>query len=617
MLRLAIALLLFVVLVRADIYMQNPRGSNNRACETADDRQNANRLFNSQNNARGGYACPRAFQDPTLPPKETPKMYYYAGSMLRIEWTSQHSCGHGNTNCEIVIQYMCNDTAPGIRDGYPYVNTAQGINNPTGQNTIPTNDANNPTYGSHEPLSNYIKCNTRRRNAGLYISDQNLQNGGNRLPVTAPATRTRQSNDGQRYGFECDEEREYYPYWHPSPWRDIVVFTANTSRCDFYKQESMNVVPRGECINTKTGVPLPENTERECLPQGGTWVMTKAHGISPPECRSTDEIATRDNHLGNSVMGQMAHYDWTIPYDVIDENCVLRIRYNISSTDFKWETDSTFNGLKAYPRQDPLDMYGHGWYLSHALNTDQVGRTFQDRSYVFAIRRRPPGVSDNLKIYNLNVRGKRGNIVQTYPALEYDFVPTHLQVSGGDLIHFQWVGSDYNPNRDDNNGEGGPRTQNGLRSDRSNIVQVDGQGKLVPRHAESVTLFVNDRGQPDIPLIYKMALLDQPVNITDPSKKCLTNEQLLAVTNNNQDQADEHVQNCAKLNSASVYFDGGLVTMRATGTFHYMSTRNNNFSNRQQKASITVVGGWFASAPTSAPSFVLIAALVTLVINLL
>jgi hypothetical protein len=38
----------------------------------------------------------------------TPKMYYYEGSMLQIEWTAQHGCGgHGDnprTHCDVIIQ---------------------------------------------------------------------------------------------------------------------------------------------------------------------------------------------------------------------------------------------------------------------------------------------------------------------------------------------------------------------------------------------------------------------------------------------------------------------------------------------------------------------------------
>ena len=45
----------FVASVLGDCYMHNPRGSNDRLNEANQDRTNANRLFDSQNNARGGY----------------------------------------------------------------------------------------------------------------------------------------------------------------------------------------------------------------------------------------------------------------------------------------------------------------------------------------------------------------------------------------------------------------------------------------------------------------------------------------------------------------------------------------------------------------------------------
>jgi hypothetical protein len=38
-----------------DIFMQNPRGSNNRLNEETQNRQNNNRAFDSQNNNKGGY----------------------------------------------------------------------------------------------------------------------------------------------------------------------------------------------------------------------------------------------------------------------------------------------------------------------------------------------------------------------------------------------------------------------------------------------------------------------------------------------------------------------------------------------------------------------------------
>lgn len=117
--------------VLGDIYMQNPRGNNDRLNENGD-RNNANRLFDSQNNARGGYCWgPELsyYEGPSLPLSSSslhpflPSPVAYPtlplslnvclGSILSIEWTNQHSCGNDNTKCQLIIQYMCSDDSEG------------------------------------------------------------------------------------------------------------------------------------------------------------------------------------------------------------------------------------------------------------------------------------------------------------------------------------------------------------------------------------------------------------------------------------------------------------------------------------------------------------------------
>jgi len=537
-------------------------------------------------------------------------MYFYAGSQLPVEWTQQHSCGTNNAYCDIILQYMCEDGNPNIRDGTP-----KDEHDPA-TDTVPF-DANNPAasegsrYGQHESYDYYKRCRTRRRNSGLFLADQ-------RVSRTNDATRTRQNPGGNRNGLECPEERDYFPYWHPTPWKDIAVFTSNVSRCEFYKTESQNVAPKGDCRKSEAEIneALPWNNEKECVENGGVWKMFASHGIAPPECFSSANLWTRDNHLGNTHEGYASNYNWTIPED-FHKSCVLRVRYNISTADYNpyvldssrnWELSpikqDQFNGGPIPEGVAPEDAYpdkGYGWETANAINTNQYGRTFQDRSYLFEIRKRPDDISKNAKIYNLNVRGKRGNIVQTYPAVEYDFVPQFLVVQGGDYLHIQWTGSDYNPNRQPNDAEGGPPylNTNQARADRSNLMQMDNSALNQARKIDDVTMFLDEKtGKPKVDVIKKLALIDQPIGEVDENNEplCLTYS-ALRKKGLSQNDAERDARNCGKLNGAKTpYFDGGLVRMVASGSFKYYSSRNNNFSNRSQKGEVVVLNGWFAAA---------------------
>ena len=72
---------------------------------------------------------------------------------------------------------------------------------------------------------------------GLYTGDVQLR--------STRAIHTRQNPNGDRYGYECPEERDYYPYWHPTSWRDIAVMASNKTFCEnYYQKESFNVKPK-------------------------------------------------------------------------------------------------------------------------------------------------------------------------------------------------------------------------------------------------------------------------------------------------------------------------------------------------------------------------------------
>eukprot|EP00116_Pleurobrachia_bachei_P016776 sb/3477038/ len=67
--------------------------------------------------------------------------------------------------------------------------------------------------GLHETVWWYDTCRYREANGGLFTADQNL--GKDKIGYTS-AARTRQNNNGNRHGYECPEERDYFPYWVPT-----------------------------------------------------------------------------------------------------------------------------------------------------------------------------------------------------------------------------------------------------------------------------------------------------------------------------------------------------------------------------------------------------------------
>jgi len=754
-------------------------------------------MFDSQNNAKGGYACPRGVGGPDRDSDgEKDKMYYYTGSQIPIEWTQQHGGGIGNGKLEsvVIIEYATTETLDptGKYDGPAHVGAPRdGIprdNNDAATDTIPNNEDNGPAtsvenrrFGMHETVQYYQEmCVETQRNKGLFNADQRVRRND--------ARGTRQNPNGNRRGLECPSERDYFPYWQPTPWVPIAILTSNPNRCGFYKEHFQKKnfgyceVKSGSANNKYPALNVNCTTRQgseACCPsgswkQGATYREKMGESIVPEGWfvynkdgqRNSDtererlmwnnfdcvaEETSRVNHLGNAqnivdndnlpnngndIVGQPGavdqspanRYIWTVP-DIPTDGIVIRVRYNMSTLDYEvyasggerngvevsplssscggvtkndfWDTnlpcyspavsevvtDAESNGKEKSPvLQDPYVELSPGEngeatkkFVSLAVNTNQYGRTFQDRSYRFGVkpisyndgddglakrlakfsqydperydltnnnrakkddadviagqlngvrfcRNALEATSERLSrgqgnaaqcslIANLNTRGKRGNIVQTYPAVEYDFTPNRLKVETNDFVHFQWTGSDYNPRRGCNDAEGGPPDPpedgdpgKNSRADRSNLLEVESMAQNYPRNytyngiktatmlsstggGAAKTMFAASNGACDDVCLEEVMWVGMLMGGLQSDKQdasqCKTEEELEAIKNKNQRENDN--QNCAKINNIFIpYFDAGPIKMRTRGRFKYYSSRNNNFSNRDQTGTLCV-----------------------------
>ena len=238
-----------------------------------------------------------------------------------------------NSILQACVQWdRCEDSNKEIRDGSPQnVNDAATDTSPDNGATIAADNQGARRFGYHEPHEWYTACKTRSRNRGLFIADRRLNK--------RDARSTRQNNNGNRRGLECPEERDYYPYWTPTPWRDIAVLVDDVERCDYYKNNSNNVKKYGECLGGTLGRnQVRPITETECVAMGFKWheayAANSTTALPKPDCKQSEW--SRDNHLGNGIGGWDTSYNWTIP-DAEQNNmkkCVLRLRYNISTSDY-------------------------------------------------------------------------------------------------------------------------------------------------------------------------------------------------------------------------------------------------------------------------------------------
>lgn len=686
------------ICVHGDTYMHNPRGSNNRLNEQSANRANANRCFDSQNNNRGGYNvgdsdADNGFNDAgdadnnifnkmyNVDEEEDQVQYqmmYMEGSNMRMTWTSQHGCGNAKNNCNMLIQWGC-DTDNYLEDDFNSLkNKGTGLRMQirNGGNTNTPNDPNNRadidnqfnnnngnqanngnTDCRHESEEYYYFAKKRTRNEGLFTADQNLK--GNTQIYT------RQNPNGNRRGLEVPEERDYFPWHRPSPFKDIAWIGNDVDYCEQnIKPESMNVKEKYTCVDNNGGQPdldnLPQddqieaNNAAECTAAGGIW-----HGIKYdlPDLDCQQAAWSQVNNLGNvdgtTLGGQTQSYMWTIPtlQQMEDAGChiyttgetvnnntpfeigtndnigsgrkfariIVRNRYNISTMDYDpYNTFAESNqdlkeGVISPIQQNPtVDTGAHMQGLRLAINTAQTGRVFQDRSHALLImsletpngnapvaaaaKSRVPGA-----LLNVNVRGKRGNIVQTYPAVEYDFEPNDITMDVDQCLHFQWTGSNtHNNGNPAGDGQAGDAGEGTGGTDRSNIAELPnstaGLRSSYPRPY--------DVGPDDTFLDNADCRWALSETVVDPqdAKVILASggyysRESQAATNDhsieNRDELDP------LLNNVSASFRQGLICcVNKPGEWFLVSTRNNNFSNRSQKLHIVA-----KAAGTSAQSW--------------
>ena len=164
--------------------------------------------------------------------------------------------------------------------------------------------------GLHEAWEWYDNCFYRERNKGLFTADQNLRNNEKGY---SSAIFTRQNPNGQRSGYECPEERDYYPYWHPNGgWKDIAVITNDISMCSYYQKESFNVKSKHMCIEFyNDGKPKhwsKWNNELDCLKNNGKWLELYNY------------LEKANNYKDQKTCESNKNYKWALPHDSKDMN---------------------------------------------------------------------------------------------------------------------------------------------------------------------------------------------------------------------------------------------------------------------------------------------------------
>lgn len=189
----------------------------------------------------------------------------------------------------------------------------------------------------------------------------------------------------------------------------------------------------------------------------------------------------------------------------------------------------------------------------------------------------------------MNVEGKRGNIVETFPAVEYSFIPDDLRVQKNDLLHIQWTGSNSNNLYVSGQGYNG--------TDRSNFVLLDELNKNYPMSSQERAPFwsdinfigyVNGNVNSNAASNYFLKLGSSSDVKADLALYLATSGHYLCVSNSTCSRSFDSKLD-PYLNNAPASMPGAVIRFKkASATYNYFSTRNNAFSFRRQVGSIKV-----------------------------
>merc|ERR1719397_72249 len=259
-------------------------------------------------------------------------------ALLEVEWTAQHGCGRqtetpgpvtnevrntpstattkgllesaSNVHCEMVIEMLCTATADPTqqykstrlkqvvavpREGIPNSNNDAATNraNTNDPGQADSTNTNNARFGIHETPEYYNECNRVKRNRNLFTADQNVNRRS--------AIGTRQNPNGGRRGLECPEERDYYPYWRPSPFLGIAYLVDDPARCG-----SQQPLPCG-------GANTPCTNNEDTSEARKDWVGNAQGLVAYSSCVSTtppNKIPKTSNGLTGTARNLFNRREW-------------------------------------------------------------------------------------------------------------------------------------------------------------------------------------------------------------------------------------------------------------------------------------------------------------------